>query len=138
VSGGLALNVADVPLLQDPGSRVAIVTHREGELEGIAADVTWIRVDSGPGAMRAALEQLRSDHGVRSVMCEGGPTLNRSLLADGVVDQLFLSIAPKLAAGEPPFPILRGPALEDPLDLWILSCHEADDSLFLRYAVRRG
>lgn len=138
VSGALAMNVEDVPLLRDPDSRVAIVTHREGELEGIAADVSWIRVEQGPGSLRAALEQLHADHGIRSIMCEGGPALNRSLLVDGVVDELFLSIAPKLSAGEPPFPIVSGPALDEPPDLRLSSCHEAEDSLFLRYAVRRG
>ena len=35
--------------------------------------------------------------GIRALLCEGGPTLNRALLAAGVVDELFLTLAPLLA-----------------------------------------
>ena len=44
----------------------------------------------------AALADLRA-RGVRALLCEGGPTLNRALLAAGVVDELFLTLSPLLA-----------------------------------------
>jgi riboflavin biosynthesis pyrimidine reductase len=37
--------------------------------------------------------------GMHSILCEGGPSLNTSLLAAGLLDELFLTIAPKLAGG---------------------------------------
>src|SRR5438477_10203523 len=40
------------------------------------------------------LEQLRSEYGIRSVACEGGATLFRSLLESDLIDQLNLTIAP--------------------------------------------
>ena len=45
------------------------------------------------------LQQLRRDYGVRVVACEGGATLFRSLLEQGLVDQLNLTIAPYLFGG---------------------------------------
>ncbi|MEY2507884.1 MAG: hypothetical protein QOH01_2213 [Verrucomicrobiota bacterium] len=45
------------------------------------------------------LQQLRRDYGVRMVACEGGATLFRSLLEQGLVDQLNLTIAPYLFGG---------------------------------------
>jgi riboflavin-specific deaminase-like protein len=45
------------------------------------------------------LQQLRKDYGVRTVACEGGATLFRSLLEQGLVDQLNLTIAPYLFGG---------------------------------------
>jgi riboflavin biosynthesis pyrimidine reductase len=45
------------------------------------------------------LQQLRTDHGVKYVACEGGPTLFRSLLERGLVDQLNLTIAPFVLGG---------------------------------------
>lgn len=45
------------------------------------------------------LQQLRKDYGVRTVACEGGATLFRSLLERGLVDQLNLTIAPYLFGG---------------------------------------
>src|SRR5205807_7101277 len=45
------------------------------------------------------LQQLRSEYGVRTVACEGGPTLFRALLEQDLVDQLNLTIAPYLFGG---------------------------------------
>ncbi len=45
------------------------------------------------------LETLRKKYKVRRVACEGGPTLFRSLLKQGLVDRLNLTIAPFLFGG---------------------------------------
>src|SRR6202011_5310972 len=45
------------------------------------------------------LGTLRREYKVRTVACEGGPTLFRSLLERGLVDQLNLTIAPYLFGG---------------------------------------
>jgi 2,5-diamino-6-(ribosylamino)-4(3H)-pyrimidinone 5'-phosphate reductase len=45
------------------------------------------------------LKSLRDRYNVRTVACEGGPTLFRSLLDQGLVDQLNLTIAPYLFGG---------------------------------------
>jgi riboflavin biosynthesis pyrimidine reductase len=73
--------------------------------------------------------------GVRSLLCEGGPTLNRVLLAAGLVDELFLTVAPLVTADDDEPAIVRGGALDPPAGLalrWIL---RHGDELFLRYGV---
>src|SRR5436305_15068373 len=45
------------------------------------------------------LQILRRDYKVRRAACEGGPTLFRSLLQLGLVDELNLTIAPYLFGG---------------------------------------
>jgi riboflavin-specific deaminase-like protein len=135
VSGRLQLPV-DVPLLQDPGSRVVVITHSESELTGVRAQVEYVRPEPGPFDLRPLMRRLREDFGVRSVLCEGGPTLNASLIPYGLVDELFLSIAPTLAGGEDALTVLAGAPLPElvPLELrWAL---EDDGELFLRYTVR--
>jgi len=47
----------------------------------------------------AMLKTLRNQYKVRTLACEGGPTLFRSLLEQGLVDQLNLTIAPYLFGG---------------------------------------
>jgi riboflavin-specific deaminase-like protein len=47
----------------------------------------------------AMLRQLRREYKVRTLACEGGPTLFRSLLERGLVDRLNLTIAPYLFGG---------------------------------------
>jgi riboflavin-specific deaminase-like protein len=46
------------------------------------------------------LQQLHRVYGVKRVACEGGPTLFRSLLEPGLVDQLNLTVAPFLFGGK--------------------------------------
>jgi 2,5-diamino-6-(ribosylamino)-4(3H)-pyrimidinone 5'-phosphate reductase len=45
------------------------------------------------------LQTLRNTYKVRTVACEGGPTLFRSLLQQGLIDQLNLTIAPYMFGG---------------------------------------
>ena len=45
------------------------------------------------------LRILRSQYHVRTVACEGGPTLFRALLERGLIDQLNLTIAPYMFGG---------------------------------------
>lgn len=45
------------------------------------------------------LRTLRRDYKVRRVACEGGPTLFRSMLEHGLIDELSLTIAPYLFGG---------------------------------------
>ena len=86
--------------------------------------------------MTSVLELLRADHGARSVLCEGGPTILGALLAEDLVDELFLSRAPRLVAGYGPS-VVEGPELPHPAELdraWVL---ESDGVLLLRYLVNR-
>jgi riboflavin-specific deaminase-like protein len=45
------------------------------------------------------LHTLRDNYKIRTVACEGGPTLFRSLLERGLIDQLNLTIAPYMFGG---------------------------------------
>ncbi len=139
VSGRLDLP-ADLPLLQDSDSRVVVATGSDGELPETAADVEYIRTEGAPTirpALTPLLRRLRSDQGVRSVLCEGGPRLNSSLLDEHLVDELFLTVSPKMAAGTPEITIVAGPPPPEPFDLQLVTCHEAAGALYLRYRVRR-
>lgn len=104
---------------------------------GIAGPVTVpahvrARVTTVPdGEPRAALAALRRALGVGTVLCEGGPTLNRALLDAGVLDELFVTVDPSLRGGDAPT-LLAGDPLHAPLRLvWVL---RHGDELFLRYA----
>jgi 2,5-diamino-6-(ribosylamino)-4(3H)-pyrimidinone 5'-phosphate reductase len=70
--------------------------------------------------------------GARRILCEGGPTLNAALFAAGLVDELFLTIAPKLLGGDDPLTIVKGQSL-GVLLLELRSVVERDGELFLKY-----
>ena len=78
---------------------------------------------------------LSADHGVRSLLCEGGPTLFGSLIHEQLVDELFLTLAPKLAGGGTAPTISSGAELAEPASLTLRSLLERSGSLFFRFVV---
>lgn len=120
----------DLPLLQEKGARVVIATAAGRELEGVAADVTYTR--SGDD-LPMLFARLREDHGVRSVLCEGGPTLNAHLLAAGLVDELFMSIDPFIVGGEQALTIVGGRPLHQPVKAELLSLLHGAEGLYGRW-----
>jgi riboflavin biosynthesis pyrimidine reductase len=50
--------------------------------------------------LAAALRSMRGRFGAEVVVCEGGPTLNGVLIADDLIDEWCLTLAPWLVAGE--------------------------------------
>lgn len=132
VSGRLDLPV-DLPLLQDPDSRVLVVTAVETVLEGCAADVSYLR--GAPIDLAAALTHARHELGVRSILCEGGPSLNATLFAAGLADELFVTRVPVLAGAAGALTIIGDAPLDEPLDARLRWLLEHDGSLFARYGV---
>jgi 2,5-diamino-6-(ribosylamino)-4(3H)-pyrimidinone 5'-phosphate reductase len=60
--------------------------------------------------LRAALETLRSEFGIRRVRADSGGTLNSLLLRQGLASELSLLIHPELVGGTRPKTIYSGPA----------------------------
>ncbi|GAC1435546.1 MAG: hypothetical protein NVSMB51_05150 [Solirubrobacteraceae bacterium] len=130
-SASLRLDPA-LPLLNNPGSRVLILTPSPGgELAPCAARVEYVRNDS----LAEALAILRGRYAIDTLLCEGGPQLNSKLFAEDLVDELFLSLAPTLLGAAEPLRIVAGEIPRVDLELrWLL---ESESHLYARYAVSR-
>ena len=130
---------ADLPLLQDPESRVVVLTSSDAEAPDVPAELAVLRgapaADPSGVELAPLLRELRSAHGVRSILCEGGPALNDGLLREGLVDELWLALAPKLAAGEA-LTVVTGAPLRPTVELELISVLESESHLFMRYRVR--
>lgn len=78
--------------------------------------------------------------GAKTVLIEGGAKLNYSALSEGVVDEILLTIAPKLSGEEGAASLADGPVyLGKPfLPLELLECRPASTGeIFLRYKVKQ-
>jgi riboflavin biosynthesis pyrimidine reductase len=91
-----------------------------------------VESDAGGRVDLAALLRSLREEGVRAVMCEGGPTLHAQLEAAGLVDELFLTIAPKLNGGEGPPSLMEG-ELAQVVELELAWLLEEKGELFARY-----
>jgi len=132
VSRSLALPL-DRGLFADPAGRVVIITPEpERTLAPCAAQVSYIREHE----MATALERLRTEHGIRRLVCEGGPHFNASLIPGGLADELALALASRMVGGIPELGILAGAELPDgPAAIALRSLYESGGYLFARYAL---
>ncbi|SEK98438.1 pyrimidine reductase family protein [Nonomuraea pusilla] len=134
---------------------IAVITRSldldlDGELFGDAASRTIvITCESAPTArrkkaagrcdlviageesvdMRVAVRELH-ERGLTRILCEGGPRVNAELSADGLVDELCLSVSPLLLGGGAAR-ILNGTAARVPMALGQVL--EEDGFLFCSY-----
>jgi riboflavin biosynthesis pyrimidine reductase len=108
----------------------AVDPQRRARLEAVADVVTAgeTTVDLG-----RVFDELWG-RGARVVLCEGGPTLNGQLLVEDRIDELCLTISPRLVGG-PALRVVSSPlAPAGPVPLRLDRVLEADDGfLFLRY-----
>jgi riboflavin biosynthesis pyrimidine reductase len=85
----------------------------------------------------AAMVEALVSRGYRKLLCEGGPTLLATVAADGVLDELCLTIAPMLVGGASRR-VLEGPVLSPALRMRLTQLlQDDDDLLFARYDVLR-
>jgi riboflavin biosynthesis pyrimidine reductase len=134
-------------VFRTPGIRTLIVTTKAGG-EILAASgagslgSTEVRPLEGPIIAPASiLELLRAEFGVSLLLHEGGPALFGKFVADGCVDELFLTIAPQVAGRNmhrlrPGF--IAGVEFLPETAPWldIVSAKQHGNHLYLRYAVQ--
>ena len=136
----------DRAVFQTPGTRVVIITTAGGssrlQQEGVnALPSTEVRSQLAPQgriAPAAILMLLKREFAVSLVLTEGGPTLFGGFVTCGLVDELFLTIAPQIAGRvrQRPRPALVEASEFTPATapwLKLLSTKKAGDHLYLRY-----
>ena len=88
--------------------------------------------------LAAMLKTLRNQYNVRTLACEGGPTLFRSLLEQGLVDQLNLTIAPYMFGGgeAPTLTGLSKEFLPASVHCSLIEMRTVGDECFLTYRIK--
>jgi len=125
----------DIPLFSEPAARVVVFTPAQFETSALAAQVEVVGLDPGELTLTTMTRRLHSAYDVRSVLCEGGPTVFGALLHEDLVDELFLTLAPKLTGGGTAPGITSGASLAELRELSLVWAIQSDSSLYLRYAL---
>jgi riboflavin biosynthesis pyrimidine reductase len=111
---------------------VITVSAAEASDRARAAEVAGVIVAGDDDVdLERAVEELGA-RGARTILAEGGPTLNGALARAGLLDELCVTLSPKLASGDAKR-IIAGSTLDELEPLRLRSICEQDDYLFLRY-----
>jgi riboflavin biosynthesis pyrimidine reductase len=127
----------DAPLFTEAVTPTVVVTCEAADRERLAAARRAGRVlIAGDTAvdLSEALRLLRGEYGYAHVLSEGGPRVGAELIALGLLDELCLTIGPRLVGDAGP-QIVTG--LQRRVDLDLAAAYEQAGELFLRYTVRR-
>jgi riboflavin biosynthesis pyrimidine reductase len=136
-------------VFRTPRIRNLIVTTQAGAdllAAGGAASLvsTEIRTLEGPDiAPPAILKLLRAEFGVSLLLHEGGPTLFGKFMADGCIDELFLTVAPQVAGRNAPPPrpgFVAGVGFTPETAPWLdlVGVKQRGNHLYLRYSTAHG
>lgn len=129
-------------LLQERPADVIFLTGNEQAassaaraLEGLGCKVWGLDTTTeGRLDLRAGLRRLYKEFPCYYLLCEGGGSLGRSLLEDGLVDEFQLYLAPKLLADNQAKPLFTGRAtqsMEDTLGLRIAATERVGEDLLV-------
>jgi riboflavin biosynthesis pyrimidine reductase len=133
VSGSCRLDV-DTPFFTRAEARPVVVTvdAASPDERGRLAEVADVIVAGEELVdLRVALSAL-AERGWSNILAEGGPVVVGELATDDLIVELCVTLSPEVVVGDAPR-IARGPAVENPARLRLLSLLEDDGFLFTRF-----
>lgn len=129
-----------IPFLKNPPQQKAILatTYAGNVPETLAKDVEVLRLGEEKVDIKRLVKYF-SDKGYEKVLVEGGPKLLGSFLNEGFLDEIYLTIAPKIFGNLPgkTLSLIEGvlfPA-EKVKHLELVSVKKAGDEVYLRYKI---
>lgn len=132
------------PGLSAPDVPVILATTRAGaarlQAAGLAPNARTEIAGTGRQVAASKLVDLAASIGARLILCEGGPHLIGDLLVAGLLDELFLTVAPQLAGrdeAKPRLALVEGASFEVGTAPWasLGSVRRSGGHLFLRYGL---
>src|ERR1700722_12046916 len=118
----------------------AVVAHAatmsESKRASLPGRATLVEVGSADVDISRLLEWLASERGCRVALCEGGGVLNARFLAGGAIDELHLTLVPRVLGGAGGPTIVAGDGFAPGTlpDARLAQVDRVGDELFLVYA----
>lgn len=137
VSGRASLP-PDLRVFKGGCENVLVIADRSApaeNLQALAGKAQILSFDGPELDWHEVGRRLRSEHGIQRLYAIGGPTLNASMLEAQILDELFVTLSPKIQGGSGMATMFEGKGF--PEGQWpqakLLTIHGVGDELFLRY-----
>lgn len=111
---------------------VITIANSPGDARDALSRVADVVVAGGSEVDFTRLRFELEARGLNSILCEGGPQLFGAMLRSGAVDELCLTVSPRLEPGTP-FRLVSG-LLPEPVRLKLKSALAGEDGILLRYS----
>ncbi len=124
-----------------PQERIIVVSEKATESARRAlreAGATVVALGPGEVDLAAFARWLRAERDVRVLLCEGGPHLSGRLLADHVLDEVFLTQSWRVTGEPGALSWVESVALLDGVRLEPLESYEGDGERYGRFRVTYG
>lgn len=139
VSASLKLDFT-LPLFTGPLTPTLVLTGADAPADRVAAaekaGAVVVVAGDGTGVDPARAVRELAGLGLTRLLTEGGPRLLAQFAAAGALDELCLTIAPLVTAGDA-MRIMRGPGITEPERFSPVAILEEDGFLFTRYTSHR-
>lgn len=126
------------PLFQNPPRPPIILTSKAGAQAlptSIRKQTSVEALDDQVGIV-GALALLLEKYKVKRLLLEGGPNVNYQFFQHKFIDEVFLTLAPKLVGNATDFSMVMGEGvLPSAKAIHLRSVHKEGDELFLRYGI---
>jgi riboflavin biosynthesis pyrimidine reductase len=128
--------------LNTPGVPAIVATTKAGAdrlaSHALPANIRVESVSDGDRVPAGALLEVIRGEGARVALCEGGPHLFGEILRAGLVDELFLTVAPQVVGRDEAIhrlALVEGTSFGEGRGRWagLTAVRRAGDDLFLRY-----
>lgn len=141
VTAGAALGTHYRFFNEDDGGERLVATVEEAPQENLAAfegKAEVLKMGSGAVDLPALLAELKR-RGIEKLLAEGGGEMNWQLIEAGVVDELFITVAPSLLGGRGAPTAVEGEgfAMAGQVRMRLLELRREGDEIFCRYEVVR-
>lgn len=133
ISRGLDPRLAELEIFNIPGRPVRLYTESSDDFPECRGEVEIVRVGEGELTPAHCVDDLASLR-LGMLLCEGGPHLLGAFFAAGLVDDLFLTVSPRVVGGTG-VNVVEAPTFDPPVEMELLSVGRAEGLLFLHYAI---
>lgn len=126
------------PIFVDPPRPPLIFTTAQGEqnLPSQIKSVATVEIINEQDGIREICQLLWKKHRVNRLLVEGGPSVNYQFCQTRHVDQIFLTLAPRLVGARDDLTMIMGPeVLPQATHINLLSMEQKGEELFLRYGI---
>jgi 5-amino-6-(5-phosphoribosylamino)uracil reductase len=117
----------------------SVVAHASPLVVDLGGRATLVELAGEPGSVDIGrlLAWLGAERGCATVLCEGGGVLNAAFFAARAVDEIHLTLVPRVLGGHLAPTLAAGPGFTDGQipDATLASVERVGDELFLRYAI---